>query len=122
MCLFMYADIGPLPLPKHQRWVVAMALVAAPMRNPHRRRREMDGLLPHLEWLAIGVSDDGWQHLSNDMIASIHSFPLEWTSMMRRMAMACEDISQVARGNIPAEDESSEEDDDTESDDESDLD
>ena len=53
------------------------------------------------------------------MIASIHSFPLEWTSMMRRMAMAYEHIHREARGDLPIEDESSEEDDDTESDDES---
>ena len=52
------------------------------------------------------------------MISSIHSFPLEWTSVMRRMAMACEHIRQAARGNLPAEDESSKEDDDTEPDDE----
>ena len=42
--------------------------------------------------------------------------------MMRRMAMAYEQVRQVARGDLPAEDESSEEDDDTESDDESESD
>ena len=56
------------------------------------------------------------------MIASIHRFPAEWTSVMRRMAMAFEHIHWVARGDLPAEDESSQEDDDTESDDESELD
>ena len=64
------------------------------------------------------VSDDGWKHLSNDVIASIHSFPPKWIAVMRRMAMACEHVCQAARGDLPAEDESSEEDDDTESDDE----
>ena len=82
----------------------------------------MDGLLPHLERLATGISNDGWQHLSSDMITSIHSFPLEWTVVMRRMAMACEHVHRVARGDLPVEDESSEEYDDTESDDESELD
>ena len=79
----------------------------------------MDDLLPHLEWLATGISDDGWQHLSRDLITSIHSFPLEWTAVMRRMAMACEQVRRAARGDLPTEDESSEEDDDTESDDDS---
>ena len=82
----------------------------------------MDDLLLHLEWLATGTSDDGWQHLSSELIAYIHSFPPEWTAVMRRMAMAYEQVRQVARGDIPMEDESFEEDDDTESDDESDLD
>ena len=72
----------------------------------------MDGLLLHLEQLAARVSDDGWKHLSNDVIASIHRFPPEWTSVMRRMAMAYEHICRAARGNIPVEDEYSEEDDD----------
>ena len=56
------------------------------------------------------------------MITSIHSFPSEWTTMMRRMAMAYEHIRRAARGDLPAEDESSEEDDDTELDDESESD
>ena len=38
--------------------------------------------------------------------------------MMRRMAMACEHIRRVARGDIPIEHESSEEEDDTELDNE----
>ena len=53
------------------------------------------------------------------MIASIHSFPPEWTYVMRRMAMACEHIRRATRGDLPVEDESSEEDDDTEVGDES---
>ena len=53
------------------------------------------------------------------MISSINSFPPEWTSMMRRMAMAYEHIHWAVRGDLPAEDESFKDDDDTESDDES---
>ena len=53
------------------------------------------------------------------MIASIHSFPPEWTTVMRRMAMACDYIRRAVRGDLPAEDESFEEDDDTEPDAES---
>ena len=64
--------------------------------------------MPHLESLAARVFDDGWQHLSNDVIASIHSFPLEWTSVMRNMAVACDYLRRAARGDLPAEDESSE--------------
>ena len=70
--------------------------------------------MPHLEWLVVVVSDDGWQHLSNDVIASIHSFPLEWTSVMRKVAMAYDYLRQAVRGYLPSEGESSEEDDDTE--------
>ena len=70
--------------------MVASAPMAVLAGNPRRRRREVDEFLPQLEWLTHGISDDGWKHLSNDVIASIHSFPLEWTSVMRRMAMACE--------------------------------
>ena len=68
------------------------------------------------------VSNDGWKHLSNDVIASIHSFPPEWTFVMRRMAMACEHIRRAMRGDLLAEDDSFEEDDDIELDDESDSD
>ena len=79
-------------------------------------------MLPYLERLDIGVSDDGWQHLSSDMIVAIHNLPLELTCVMRKMAMACEHFRRAVRGDIPAEDVSSEEDDGTESDDDSDLD
>ena len=65
------------------------------------------------------VSDDGWQHLSSEMIATIHNLPPEWTGVMRKMAMDCEHFHRATRGDLPAEDESSEEDDDTELDDES---
>ena len=53
------------------------------------------------------------------MIACIHSFPPEWTVMMRRMAVACDHIRWAVRGDLPTENESFEEDDDTDSDDES---
>ena len=58
--LFVYADIGPRPLPGHQRRVVGVDPAAVPAGNPRRQRREMDGLLPHLERLVAGVSNDGW--------------------------------------------------------------
>ena len=82
----------------------------------------MDGLLPLLEQIATEISNDGLQHLSSDLITYIHNFPPEWTAMMRRVAMAYEQVHQVVRGDLPTEDESSEEDDDTKSDDESDSD
>ena len=53
------------------------------------------------------------------MIVAIHNLPPEWTGVMTKMAMACEHFRQAVRGDLPAEDESSEEDDDTELDDES---
>ena len=68
------------------------------------------------------VSDDGWQHLSSEMIATIHNLPPEWTGVMRKMVMACEHFCREARGDLPAGDESSKEYDDIELDDESELD
>ena len=82
----------------------------------------MDEFLPHLEQLVDVISDDGWQHLNNDLITSIHSFPPEWTSVMRRVVVACDYLHWAARGDLPTEDESSKEDDDTKPDDESELD
>ena len=79
----------------------------------------MHGLVPYMEELATGVSDIGWKHLSINMIATIQNLPPELTGVMRKMAMACEHFHRAARGDLPAEDESSEEDDDTKSDDKS---
>ena len=79
----------------------------------------MDEFLLHLERLADGIYDDGWQHLNNELIAAIHSFPLEWTSMMRRMAVTYDYFHRVAQGDIPAEYDGyseEEDDDDTDSD------
>ena len=120
--LFVYADVGPRPSPGYQRRVVAIAPTAVPARNPRRRRQEVDDFMPYLEWLAYGIFDDSWQHLNNDLIATIHIFPPEWTSMMRRVAMACDYLHRAMRGDLPAEDESFEEDDDTEPADESESD
>ena len=77
----------------------------------------MDGLVPCMEDIATRVSDDGWQHLSINLISAIHNLPLELTGMMRKMAVACEHFCQTTRGDLPIEEESSSEDDDTESDD-----
>ena len=72
-----------------------------------------------MERLAKGIYDVGWKHLDNELIASIHSVPSNWTSVMRRMAMACDYIRWEAQGDILAgDDESYEEDDDVEPDDE----
>ena len=70
-----------------------------------------------MEELATRVSDDGWQHLSTNLIASIRNLPLELTGMMRKMAVACEHFRWMVRGDLPVEDEPSLEDYDTESDD-----
>ena len=111
--LFVYIDIGLHPPPGYRRRVVTISPATVPTGNPCRQRREVDEFLTHLEWLADGIYDDGWQHLNNDMITSIHSFPLEWTSVMRRVVVACDYLRRVVRGDLPTEDESSEEDDDT---------
>ena len=88
--LFVYTNIGPRPSPRNQRWVVTIAPVAVPIGSSCRQWWEMDGVLPHLEWLATGVLDDGWQHLSSDMIAAIHNLPSKLTGVMRKMVMDCE--------------------------------
>ena len=73
----------------------------------------------HLEQITEGICDVGWKYLDNEMISTIHSVPPKWTSLMRRIAMACEYVRREARGDVPVEDdESSKEDDDTEPDDE----
>ena len=61
-------------------------------------------MLSYLEWLATGVSDDGWKHLSSEIIFAIHNLPLEWIGVMRKMAMDCEHFRWAARGDLPAED------------------
>ena len=66
-----------------------------------------------MEKLDEGIYDDGWQHLDNEFIVTIHSVPPEWTSVMRRMVVACDDFLRVVQRDLPAEDdESSEEQDD----------
>ena len=120
--LFVYVDVGPYPAPRYQSQVVFIAPTVVPAGNPRRRRREVDDFLPYLKCLADGISDDGWQHLNNDMIASIHSFPPEWTPVLRRVVVVYDYLRLEARGDLPGEDESSEEDDDTELDDESESD
>ena len=57
--LFVYAYLGPYMPPRYQSWVVAIAEVAVPAGNPHRRRREVETILSHLEQLAKGIFDDG---------------------------------------------------------------
>ena len=72
-----------------------------------------------MEWLVEGISDNGSECLDNTLIAAIHSVPPEWTSVMRRMVVACDYLRRTVRGDLPTEDdESSEEDDDTKPDDE----
>ena len=51
------------------------------------------------------------------MTVAIHNLPPELTGVMRKMAVACEHFCRAARGDIPAEDESSLKYDDIESDD-----
>ena len=77
----------------------------------------MDGLVSYMEELATGVSDDGWKHLSTNIIATIHNLPPELTGVMRKMAVACEHFRRTKRGGILAEDVSSSKDDESESDD-----
>ena len=61
-------------------------------------------MLSYLKRLATRVSDDGWKHLSSEMIAAIHNLRPEWTGVMRKMAMACEHFRRAARGDLPLED------------------
>ena len=52
---FVYADVGPCPPPRYQRWVVVIAEVMVLVRNPHRQRREAETILPHLERFSKGI-------------------------------------------------------------------
>ena len=47
--LFAYADIVPLPLPKYQRWMVAITEAAVLAGNPRKQRWEAEAIFPHLE-------------------------------------------------------------------------
>ena len=58
--LFVYADVGPRSSLGYQRRVVTIAEVAVPEGNPRRRRWKAENILPHLEQLAEGITDDGW--------------------------------------------------------------
>ena len=73
----------------------------------------------HLEWLAEGIYDVGFQCLDNDLIIACHSVPPELTPLMRMIVVACEYVCRVARVDVPMEDDDFfKEDDDTNLDDE----
>ena len=57
--LFVYADISPRPPSDYQRRVVAIVEVVVLAGNPRRQRWKLDTIMPHLERLAEGISDDG---------------------------------------------------------------
>ena len=75
-----------------------------------------------MERLAEEISYDGWKHLDNTLIFAIHSVPSKWTSVMRRMVVACDYFFRAVRGDLPVEDDESskEDDDDTDPNDEDD--
>ena len=99
--------------------MVTIVPTLVPAGNPCKQWQEVDEFLSDLEKLTDGISDDGWQHLNNDLITAIHIFPPEWTSVMRWVAVAYDYLRRAMRSDIPTEDESSKEDDDTELDDDS---
>ena len=123
--LFVYVDVGPLLPPSSQRWVVAIVELEVPTGNPRRLRHKLETIMPHLEQLAEGIADVVWQHLDNELIATCHSVPPEWTPLMRRIAVYYEYVRREARGDVAMEDDesfdedddSSKEDDETEPDD-----
>ena len=57
--LFVCADVGPHPSPGHRRRVVTIAPTVVPFERSHRQQRDMDGLVPYMEQLTTGVSNDG---------------------------------------------------------------
>ena len=57
--LFAFTNIGPRSPPGYQRWVVVLVEVVVPAGNPHRWRREVNTVMPHLEWLSEGINDVG---------------------------------------------------------------
>ena len=119
--LLVCSYVGPRSPPGHRRQVVtvppAIASAAAPSGSSRRCQWDMDGLVPYMEEVAIGVSDVGWQHLNTNFIAVVHNLPPELTGVMRKMAVACEHFCRTARGGVLVLDLSSLEDDESESDD-----
>ena len=77
----------------------------------------MDGMVPYMEEVAIGVSDVGWQHLNTNFIFVVHNLPPELTGVMRKMAVACEHFHRTVRDGVLALDSSSSKDDESDSDD-----
>ena len=45
--------------------------------------------------------------MDNELITTIHSVPLKWTSVIRRMAVACDYFRRATRGDLPVEDDES---------------
>ena len=49
-----------------------------------------------MERFLEGVTDDGWQHLDNDLIFACYRSPPEWISLVRRIMVVVEYIKPVA--------------------------
>ena len=47
--------------------------------------------------------------MDDELIATIHTVPSEWTYVMRRMAIACDYLCRAVQGDLPAEDDESSE-------------
>ena len=50
----------------------------------------LDSLQLDMERLLEGVTDDGWQYLSDDLISACYRDPPEWISLMRRIMVVTE--------------------------------
>ena len=69
----------------------------------------MDSLQLDVERLLEGVIDDGWKYLDDDMIIACYIAPLEWISLMRRIAIVAKYVRAVAQGDVLMEEERSKE-------------
>ena len=55
----------------------------------------MDKFWQHVERLLEGVTDDGWQHLDDELITTCYHAPCEWIPLMKRIAVAADYVQEV---------------------------
>ena len=69
----------------------------------------MDSLWLDVERLLEGVTNDGWYYLNDNLIVAYYRAPLEWISLMKRIAVVVEYGRAAKWGDVSMEEEISEE-------------
>ena len=106
---FWYADIAPVK-PTEYMGCPAASGAAGPSGSRAARNEDAAGLLEDIrhrcERLLTGVSERGWQDLDDQYMEPGIGLPSEWRGVMRRMAMAGQEIRdlQAARAEPLARD------------------
>ena len=84
----------------------------------HGKRKVEDcyvGLTMYIHGVNILVgTNDGWNYLDDDLITAFYRAPLEWISLMRRIAVVAEYVREETQGEVSMEEERSDEEEDTE--------